>query len=251
MQRELDNQVALVTGASRGIGRACAERLAAAGAHVVVNYHANPEEAEELCLRLEAEQGVQTLCMQADVGVLADVEALFAAVQARFGRLDILVNNAGITRDQLLLRLKPEDWEAVLATNLTGVFHCCKAAARMMLRQKSGRIVNMASVVGQTGNAGQTHYAASKAGVLGFTKSLALELASRGIAVNAVAPGYIDSEMTAVLPEALRESQAKKIPWGRFGTCEEVAEVVLFLSSERSRYLTGQTLNVDGGLVMN
>lgn len=251
MQRELENQVALVTGASRGIGRACAERLAAAGAHVVVNYHANPDEAEALCASLETLYGVQTLCLQADVGVLKDVEALFAAVQSHFGRLDILVNNAGITRDQLLLRLKPEDWDAVLATNLTGVFHCCKAAARMMLRQKSGRIVNMASVVGHTGNAGQTHYAASKAGVLGFTKSLALELASRGIAVNAVAPGYIDSEMTAVLPEALRENQAKKIPWGRFGTCEEVAEVVLFLSSERSRYLTGQTLNVDGGLVMN
>lgn len=247
-QAELSGKVALVTGASRGIGKACAQRLAQAGASIVLNYHGNQAEAEAVAAEL-CTLGAETLCLQADVGQLEQVEAMFAALQERFGRLDILVNNAGISRDGLVMRTSRQDWDDILATNLTGVFNCSKAAVRLMLRQRSGRIVNVSSVIARSGNAGQSAYAASKAGVLGFTRSLALELAPRQIAVNAVAPGFIDSEMTRQLPEAVRQEILKKIPWGRMGSCLEVAEVVLFLSSDRCQYLTGQTLHIDGGLV--
>ncbi|HEY9841864.1 MAG TPA: 3-oxoacyl-[acyl-carrier-protein] reductase [Candidatus Obscuribacterales bacterium] len=250
LQTELAGKVALITGSGRGIGRACALRLAGAGADLVLNYHHNAEEAEGVRQEILAQYPVRVECLQADVSRGDQVEAMFAAVQEGFGRLDILVNNAGITRDGLLLRMKPEDWDEVLATNLTGLFNCCRPAAKMMLKQRSGRIVNIASVVALTGNPGQSNYAASKAGVLGFTRSLALELASRRIAVNAVAPGFIDSDMTQVLSDPVRAEALKKIPWGRFGECSEVAEVVLFLSSDRCQYLTGQTINIDGGMVM-
>lgn len=248
--QELQGRTALITGASRGIGRACALKLAAAGADIVLNYHEHSQESEQVKAEILAAYPVRVLSLQADVSRQEQVESLFSQALAEFGRLDILVNNAGITRDGLLLRLKPEDWDAVMATNLNGVFYCSKLAARQMLKQKSGRIVNIASVVGLSGNAGQANYAAAKAGVVAFTKSVALELAGRGIAVNAVAPGYIDSEMTAGLSEAVRAEALKKIPTGRFGTCSEVAEVVLFLSSDRCQYLTGQTLHVDGGMLM-
>lgn len=250
MERELRGKVALITGASRGIGKACALRLAHAGADILINYHQQTEAAEQLKQELIQDYGVQAECFAADVSNQTEVENMFEAVMTRWGRLDILVNNAGMTRDGLLLRMKPEDWSRVLEVNLNSLFYCCRSASKIMLKQKSGRIVNISSVVGLTGNAGQSNYAAAKAGVLGFTKSLALELASRGIAVNAVAPGYIETEMTAALNENVRGEVLKKIPQGRFGECSEVAEVVLFLSSERCRYLTGQTLNVDGGLVM-
>lgn len=250
MERELAGKVALITGASRGIGRACALRLAHAGADIALNYHHHPDDAEVLKELLIQDYGVQAECFAADVASAEQTEKMFQDVMTRWGRLDILINNAGITRDGLLLRMKPEDWDAVMNVNLKGLFHCSRLASKIMLKQKSGRMVNISSVVGQTGNAGQSNYAASKAGVLGFTKSLALELAPRGIAVNAVAPGYIESDMTQALNETVREQALKKIPLGRFGECSEVAEVVLFLSSERCRYLTGQTLNVDGGLVM-
>ncbi|PKL75740.1 MAG: 3-oxoacyl-[acyl-carrier-protein] reductase [Candidatus Melainabacteria bacterium HGW-Melainabacteria-1] len=249
-QVELTGKVALVTGSSRGIGRACALRLAAAGADLVLNYHFNAEEAE--LVRQEAEAlGVRVACLQADVSQAAQVDAMFAQIQAQFGRLDVLVNNAGITRDKLLLRMTQADWDDVMATNLRGLFNCTRPAVKMMLKQQSGRIVNIASVVGIVGNAGQCNYAASKAGVLGFTRSLALELAPRRIAVNAVAPGFIASEMTLSLSANARAEVLKKIPYGRLGECPEVAEVVLFLSSDRCQYLTGQTLNVDGGMVMH
>lgn len=230
---ELAGRVALVTGSSRGIGKACALRLAAEGASLVLNYHYNRDEAESVREEILAAHDVGVECVKADVSQRDEVEAMFALVQGRFGRLDVLVNNAGIVRDALLLRMSPQDWDDVLATNLTGVFNCAKAAAKLMLRQRSGRIVNIASVVGQTGNAGQSGYAASKAGVLGFTRSLALELAPRQIAVNAVAPGFIDSEMTQGLSQGVRAEVLKKIPWARLGACSEVAEVVLFLSSDR------------------
>lgn len=249
MERELTGKVALVTGGSRGIGAACALRLAAAGARVVVNYQSQPEPAAALCAEIAAAGG-EALAIQADITNADQVQAMFEQLLQHWQRLDILVNNAGICRDNLLVRLKSEDWDAVMDTNLKGVFYCTKLAAKQMLRQKSGRIVNIASVVGQIGNPGQAHYAASKAGLIGFTKSVALELAPREIAVNAVAPGYIASEMTDALSEKVREENLKKIPYGRFGRCEEVAEMVLFLSSDRCRYITGQTFNVDGGMVM-
>jgi len=247
---EFENKVALVTGSSRGIGRACALKLAEAGARVVVNYQHHAEVAEAVCAEIASRWQRETLCIQADVTDLEQVQQMFSQVLEQWGRLDILVNNAGIHRDNLLLRMKSEDWDDVIATNLKGLFHCTKLAARQMLKQKSGRIVNIASIVGQIGNEGQTNYATSKAGIMGFTKSIALELAPRQIAVNAVAPGYIDSEMTENLSDSKRTETLKKIPYGRFGDCAEVAEVVLFLSSERCQYLTGQTLNVDGGMVM-
>lgn len=250
MERELQGKVALITGASRGIGKACAMRLAQAGAHVVINYHSQHEEAEALKAELESQYDIRALCLQADIREGAQVEQLFGSLMGQFGQLDILINNAGIYRDKLLLRMSEEDWDEVISTNLKGLFNCSKQAARIMLRQKSGRIVNISSVVGQIGNAGQANYATSKAGIVGFTKSLALELAPRQIAVNAVAPGYIHSEMTDSLSEAVHAETLKKIPYGRYGECAEVAEMVLFLASERCQYITGQTFNVDGGMVM-
>ena len=245
----LDGKTALVTGASRGIGRAIALCLAAEGARVAINYAGNVKAAEEVKAIIEAAGGTAILC-QADIADSAAVEAMIADVVKEFGAIDILVNNAGITRDTLLMRMKDEDFAKVLDTNLKGVFYCTKAVSKLMMKKRSGRIVNMASVVGLVGNAGQTNYAAAKAGVIGFSKSAAKELASRGITVNVVAPGFIGTDMTAGLPESVKEKMLTDIPLGRMGEPEDVASAVLFLASDQASYITGQVVNVDGGMVM-
>lgn len=245
----LDGKTALVTGASRGIGRAIALCLAAEGARVAINYAGNVKAAEEVKAIIEAAGGTAILC-QADIADSAAVEAMIADVVKEFGAIDILVNNAGITRDTLLMRMKDEDFAKVLDTNLKGVFYCTKAVSKLMMKKRSGRIVNMASVVGLVGNAGQTNYAAAKAGVIGFSKSAAKELASRGITVNVVAPGFIGTDMTAGLPESVKEKMLTDIPLGRMGEPEDVANAVLFLASDQASYITGQVVNVDGGMVM-
>lgn len=245
----LDGKTALVTGASRGIGRAVALRLAEEGVRVAINYAGNVKAAEEVKASVEAAGGTAILC-QADIADSAAVEAMIADVVKEFGAIDILVNNAGITRDTLLMRMKDEDFAKVLDTNLKGVFYCTKAVAKLMMKKRSGRIVNMASVVGLVGNAGQTNYAAAKAGVIGFSKSAAKELASRGITVNVVAPGFIGTDMTAGLPESVKEKMLTDIPLGRMGEPEDVANAVLFLASDQASYITGQVVNVDGGMVM-
>ena len=245
----LDGKTALVTGASRGIGRAIALCLAAEGARVAINYAGNVKAAEEVKAAIEAAGGTAILC-QADIADSSAVEAMVANVVKEFGTIDILVNNAGITRDALLMRMKDEDFAKVLDTNLKGVFYCTKAVSKLMMKKRSGRIVNMASVVGLVGNAGQTNYAAAKAGVIGFSKSAAKELASRGITVNVVAPGFIGTDMTAGLPESVKEKMLTDIPLGRMGEPEDVASAVLFLASDQASYITGQVVNVDGGMVM-
>jgi 3-oxoacyl-[acyl-carrier protein] reductase len=245
----LDGKTALVTGASRGIGRAIAIRLASEGAAVAINYAGNVKAAEEVKAVIEAAGG-RAMLVQADVADSTAVDAMIKAVIEAFGQIDILVNNAGITRDGLLMRMKEEDWDAVINTNLKGIFHCTKAVSKLMMKKRYGRIVNMASVVGLIGNAGQSNYAAAKAGVIGFSKSMARELASRGITVNMVAPGFIDTDMTAVLPDKVREAMVADIPLGKIGTPENVADAVVFLVSDQASYITGQTINVDGGMVM-
>ncbi len=245
----LDHKVALVTGASRGIGRAIAVAMAKAGAKVVVNYAGNTAAAQDVINEIEAFGG-QAIAVQADVAQTEAVESLLKQTLDAYGRVDILVNNAGITRDNLLLRMKEDDWDAVMNTNLKGIFHCTKQVSRVMIKQKCGKIINMTSVVGITGNAGQSNYAAAKAGVIGFTKSMAKELASRGITVNAVAPGFIATDMTAGLPDQVKSEMANNIPLARMGKPEDVAAAVIFLASEAADYITGQTLNVDGGMVM-
>lgn len=244
----LQGQVAIVTGASRGIGRAVALALATAGASVVVNYANSSKAADELVTQI-TEQGGTALALQADVSKADQVEALIAAAVEKWGRVDVLVNNAGITRDTLLLRMKLEDWQAVVDLNLTGVFLCTRAVAKIMLKQRSGRIINIASVAGQMGNPGQANYSAAKAGVIGFTKTVAKELASRGVTVNAVAPGFIATDMTEGLPKT--DEILKYIPLGRFGQPEDIAGMVRFLAADpAAAYITGQTFNVDGGMVM-
>ncbi|WP_287769366.1 3-oxoacyl-[acyl-carrier-protein] reductase [Megasphaera sp.] len=246
---QLTGKTAIVTGGSRGIGRAAALTLAEAGADVAVIYAGNTAAAEET-VRLIEEKGRKGLAIQCDVADEAAVTAMVKDVKKELGRIDILVNNAGITRDGLLMIMKEADWQAVLDTNLTGAFHCTKAVTRLMMKQRSGSIINITSVVGETGNAGQANYAAAKAGLIGFTKSVAKELASRNIRCNAIAPGCIETDMTAVLGEDTVDAMIKTIPLGRVAQPEEVAKAVLFLASDDASYITGQTLNVDGGMVM-
>ncbi|MEH2075868.1 MAG: 3-oxoacyl-[acyl-carrier-protein] reductase [Nostoc sp.] len=244
----LEGKVAIITGASRGIGRAIAIELASQGAIAVVNYASSSAAAETVVTEI-TEAGGEAIAIQADVSKSDRVDALVNAVMEKFKRVDILVNNAGITRDTLLLRLKPEDWQAVIDLNLTGVFLCTRAVSKIMLKQRSGRIINITSVAGQIGNPGQSNYSAAKAGVIGFTKSVAKELATRGITVNAVAPGFIATDMTSDLNNP--EDILKYIPLGRFGQPEEVAGMVRFLAADpAANYITGQVFNVDGGMVM-
>ncbi|MFM2309609.1 MAG: hypothetical protein RLY87_1731 [Chloroflexota bacterium] len=249
MQITLTDRVAIVTGGSRGIGRAIALALAGAGATVVVNYRGNTAAADETLAAIAAIGG-KAIAIQADVANAEDVKRLFSEVNAAYGRIDILVNNAGITRDTLMMRMKDEDWDAVIDTNLKSQFLTTKAAISPMVRARSGRIINITSVVGLMGNAGQANYAAAKAGIIGFTKSVAREIGSRSVTVNAVAPGFIDTELTAVLSEDMREGLKKQIPLGRLGTPEDVAGLVVFLASDQAAYITGQTFNCDGGMVM-
>lgn len=245
----LDGKCALVTGASRGIGRAVALKLASEGAKVALNFAGNEAAAEAVKQEIEAAGG-EAILVKANVADEAAVQEMVQKTTDAFGRIDILVNNAGITRDGLLARMKEEDWDAVLSTNLKGVFLATKAVAKVMMKQRAGRIVNMASVVGITGNAGQANYAAAKAGVIGFTKTIAKELASRGVTANAVAPGFIATDMTAVLSDKAKEAALTGIPLGCMGTPEDVSAAVLFLVSDQASYITGQVLNVDGGMVM-
>lgn len=245
----LTGKTALVTGASRGIGRAIAIKLAEAGANVVVNYAGSEAAAAETVAKVK-ELGRDAIMVRANVSSAEEVGEMFKAALDHFGTIDILVNNAGITRDNLLMRMKEEEWDEVIATNLKGVFNCLKAATRPMMKQRSGKIINITSVVGVLGNAGQANYVAAKAGVIGLTKTAARELASRGITVNAVAPGFIDTEMTAVLPEDVKSGLISQIPLARLGQTEDIASVVLFLASDAANYMTGQTLHVDGGMYM-
>ncbi|MBI3057858.1 MAG: 3-oxoacyl-[acyl-carrier-protein] reductase [Deltaproteobacteria bacterium] len=246
---DLKDQIALVTGGSRGIGRAVVLGLGRLGAEVVINYRGNQAAAEATLRQLLAEGGRGWLC-PFDIAKEGQVEEAVKKIVDQNKKIDILVNNAGVTSDNLLVRLKEEDWDHVLGVNLRGTAHCTKAVCRVMIRERYGRIVNMTSVVGQIGNAGQSAYAASKAGIIGFTKAMARELASRGITVNAVAPGFIDTEMTAKLPVKLQEEFLHSIPLGRFGTCEDVADAVSFLVGRGAGYITGQVINVNGGLFM-
>ncbi|MEE3381519.1 MAG: 3-oxoacyl-ACP reductase FabG [Succiniclasticum sp.] len=246
---QLDGKVALVTGASRGIGKSIALMLASRGADIVINYAGNTEAAEKTKAEVEA-LGRKAMVIKADVGDTAACEAMVAEVVKEMGKIDILVNNAGITRDGLLMRMKEADWDAVLTTNLKSVYNCTKAVIKYMMKARSGRIVSISSVVGAMGNAGQANYAAAKAGIMGFTKAVAKEVASRGITVNAVAPGFIATDMTAVLPEKVVESLKAAIPMGRLGAPEDIAKAVAFLVSEDAAYITGQTLHVNGGMFM-
>jgi 3-oxoacyl-[acyl-carrier protein] reductase len=245
---ELTGKVALVTGAAQGIGRAISLLLARSGADMIVS-DINLEKAEETAREIEA-SGRKAMATRVDVVSFSHVEKMVETGLERFGRIDILVNNAGIARDKLILRMTEEEWDAVLNVNLKGTFNCTKAVVRHMSKQRSGKIVNIASVIGEMGNAGQANYSASKAGVIGFTKTIAREFAQRGINVNAVAPGYIETPMTDVLPEKVKEELKRLIPMERLGRPEDVANAVLFLVSEASSYITGQVLNVNGGIYM-
>lgn len=242
-------KTAVVTGGSRGLGRAICLELARGGANVVLCYAGNEAAANETVAACES-LGAKAVAVRCDVSKEDEVKSLMDAALKTFGRIDILVNNAGITRDGLLMMMKPEDFDAVIAANLRGAFLCMKAVARQMVKQRYGRIVNLSSVVGLRGNAGQVNYAASKAGVIGMTKSLAKELAGRNITVNAVAPGFIDTDMTAVLPEAAKEALLKTIPMARLGQPEDVARAVAFFAADETAYVTGQVLCVDGGMAV-
>jgi 3-oxoacyl-[acyl-carrier protein] reductase len=245
----LSGQIAVVTGASRGIGRAAALSLAQAGAYVIVNYRGNQAAAEQ-SLAAIVEAGGKGELSQFDIAAEDQVEAAMKKIVDGQGKIDILVNNAGVTADSLLIRVKPADWDQVIGTNLKGTVLCTKIVTRYMIGRRYGRIINISSVVGQMGNVGQALYAASKAGIIGFTKTVARECATRGVTVNAVAPGFIETDMTAKLPEKLREEFLKQIPLGRFGTCAEVAEMIVFLAGAGAGYITGQVFNVNGGLYM-
>ncbi len=246
---QLDGQVAIVTGASRGIGRGIALELARHGAIVVVNYNASADAANEVVAAIEAAGG-QAMAVQANVANLEEATALIKAATEAYGKVDILVNNAGTTRDGLIMMMKEKDWDAVIDTNLKSAWNCCKAAVRGMVRKRYGRIINITSVSGIAGQAGQTNYSASKAGMIGLTKSLAREVADRNITVNAIAPGFVPTDLTADLPDDLKEQLHSHIPMKRWGTIEDVAYAVVFFAAEASGYMTGQVLAVDGGLVM-
>lgn len=246
---QLTDKVALVTGASRGIGRAIALLMAKQGADVVVNYSGSEGAAQETVDAILA-MGRKAIKIKANVGNAEEVAAMVEEAHSTFGRIDILVNNAGVTRDGLLMRMKDSDWDDVININLKGVYLMTKAVSKIMMKQRSGKIVNMTSVVGVTGNAGQANYSASKAGVIGFTKTCAKELASRGITVNAIAPGFIHTDMTDVLSDKVKEAMVHTIPLGRMAEPDEVAAVAVFLASDMSSYITGQVINVDGGMVM-
>jgi 3-oxoacyl-[acyl-carrier protein] reductase len=246
---DLAGQVAVVTGGSRGIGRAIAQMLAAKQACVIINYVANHAAAEDTCTNIEAAGGkATTRCF--DVADAVETEQAFNSILDDCGRIDILINNAGVTRDTLVLRMKEEDWQQVLQINLSGMYHCSKAAIRPMIRQRHGRIINITSIIGIIGNAGQVNYAAAKAGAIGLTKALAREVASRGVTVNAVAPGFIETEMTQGLSAQARAEFVRQIPLGRWGTPQDVADCVGFLVSSRASYITGQVIQVNGGLSM-
>ena len=245
----LTDKIAVVTGASRGIGREIAVTLASKGAVVIVNYNGSAARAEEVVKEIE-EAGGKAEAVQCNVSEFAKSAELMDYVVKKYGRVDILVNNAGITRDHLLMKMSEEEFDAVIDTNLKGAFNCIKHVSRQMLKQKGGRIINISSVSGVMGNAGQANYCASKAGVIGLTKSVAREIGSRGITVNAIAPGFIDTEMTAVLPDDVKKAMGEQIPLKRFGTTEDVAQAAVFLASDRAAYITGQVLCVDGGMAM-
>ncbi len=245
----LEGKIALVTGGGRGIGRAICQELAARGATIIVNYHRSGAAAAEVVAQIEKAGGAAQRA-QADVSDADQVTAMFKAIVSDFGTIDILVNNAGMTRDNIIMMMKPEDFDAVIETNLRSCWLCCKTAARTMMRKRSGSIINITSVVGIAGNGGQTNYAASKAGIIGLTKSLAKEVAVRGIRVNAVAPGFVETDMTADLSDEIREKAIEAIPLGRMGAAQDIAKAVAFLASDEADYITGQTLVVDGGMVM-
>lgn len=247
----LEGKVALITGSSRGIGATTALKFAEEGADIIINYpfSGEKENAAEVIEKIRA-LGRQAIMVEADISKLAEAEKLMSDSLNKFGKIDILVNNAGITRDNLLLRMKEEEWDGVINVNLKGVFNCTKAVLKPMMKQRTGKIINLASVVGIMGNAGQTNYSASKAGVIGFTKSVAKEVASRGITANAVAPGFIESNMTENLPENVKEQMLSAIPLNKFGKQEDVANLICFLASSEADYINGQVINVDGGMVM-
>ena len=243
----LCGKVALVTGASRGIGRAVAITLGRLGARVAVNYHSDRSGAEDTAAAIR-DFGTESVVIGADVSSAAEVESMFGRLVDAWGTIDVLVNNSGITRDRLILRMKPEDWDRVLAVNLTGAFNCLKAASRIMVRRKRGRIINVASIVGPTGNPGQANYSAAKAGLIGLTRTAARELAPFGIAVNAIAPGYVETDMTGSLPDEAKNALLGRIPLGRPATPDEIAHAAAFLASDLASYITGHVLVVDGGL---
>lgn len=245
----LSGKVALVTGGARGIGRATVIELAKAGADVAINYAGSEEAAKQLAAEVEG-LGRKTISIQTNVADSAAVGEMVKKVIEEFGHIDILVNNAGITKDNLLMRMKEEEWDQVIAVNLKGVFNCIKAVTRQMMKQRSGRIINMSSVVGVMGNAGQANYVASKAGVIGLTKSTARELATRGITVNAIAPGFIETDMTSSLGDEVNKGILSQIPLGRMGQPEDIAKMVRFIASDEAGYVTGQIIHVDGGMVM-
>ena len=249
MDQTMEGKVAVVTGASRGIGKAISVKLASKGATVVINYNGSRERAAEVKNEVESAGG-KAMIIQCNVADFDACKEFIETVIKEQGRIDILVNNAGITKDGLLMKMSEEDFDAVLDTNLKGAFHTIQAVSRQMLKQRSGRIVNISSVVGVSGNAGQANYSASKAGIIGLTRTMARELASRGITVNGIAPGFVDTDMTKVLPEQVREAATAQIPLGRFGQPEDIANMAVYLASEKASYITGQIISVDGGMAI-